>query len=172
MYGWGNTIINGKRINSNPIQKAALIGATLAKGIDADLFQFGTRCEQIQFNPLDTINSIKQTSLAQEGKVGHGTSFQSIFNTLKGTTYDRIFIISDLQGGDSIIGNSSYSSYVSGHGQPMIYTIDLTGYGSTMFKQDKKLVQLFGYGSDIYEMAKKVEIDPKALVKEIEAIVI
>lgn len=51
-----------------------------------------------------------------------------------------------------------------------IYAVDLTGYGTTMFKPGSKTYQIFGYGADIYELVKKVEIDPKVLIKEIEAI--
>jgi len=169
---WGGGVkINGKSINKAPIDKAALIGATLAKGINADLYQFASTCAPIKYNPMDSVNTIKNIGLKQEGKVGHGTSFDSIFQTLSlNGKYDRIFIISDLQGGDSIVRGSSYQTYKSKHGQPYIYTIDIQGYGTTMFKQDSKLIQLFGYGADIYEYVKKAELDPKALFKAIEAI--
>jgi hypothetical protein len=50
--------------------------------------------------------------------------------------------------------------------------VDIQGYGTTMFKPGNKLVQLFGYSADIYEMIKKAEVDPKAILTEIEAIVI
>ena len=68
--------------------------------------------------------------------------------------------------------NSSFQSYKSKHGEPFIYTVDIQGYGTTMFKPGNKLVQLFGYSADIYEMIKKAEVDPKAILTEIEAIVI
>jgi hypothetical protein len=51
-----------------------------------------------------------------------------------------------------------------------IYSVDLCGYGTTMFKPGSKTYGIYGYGSDIYELIKKVEIDPKALIREIEAI--
>lgn len=171
MHGSYNAIkIGGKSINKSPIEKAALIGATLAKGIGGDLYQFSSTCEMIKYNPNDSFNTIKKTALSQEGRVGHGTSFSSIFDTIRGIKYDRIFIISDLQGGDSIISNSSYTQYVSKYGMPYIYTIDLQGYGTTMFKKDKKLIQIFGYGSDIYEYCRTSEIDPQVVIKAIEAI--
>lgn len=159
------------RFNSVARDKASLIGATLAKGIGADLYHFASNCEEIKFNPSDSVNTIKNKGISLEGRVGHGTSFDTIFNTLKGK-YDRLFIISDMQGGDHVLRGSSYATYCQKHGKPFIYTIDIVGYGTTMFKQDSKLIQLFGYGPDIYEMVKKAEIDPKALLKEIEAIVI
>lgn len=164
--------MNGKSINKSPIDKAALIGATLAKGINADLYQFASTCQAIAFNPLDTINTIKNSVIRQQGKVGHGTFFNDIFAKLKRNGYNRIFIISDLQGGDNIASGSAYQAYKDQHGAPYVYTIDITGYGSTMFKPNKNVIQLFGYSADIYEMAKKVELDPRALLKEIEAIVI
>ena len=171
MHGSYNVIkVGDKNINKSPIEKAALIGATLAKGIGGDLYQFSSTCEMIKYNPNDSFNTIKKTALSQEGRVGHGTSFSSIFDTIRGTKYDRIFIISDLQGGDRIISNSSYTQYVSKYGMPYIYTIDLQGYGTTMFKKDKKLIQIFGYGSDIYEYCRTSEIDPQVVIKAIEAI--
>jgi hypothetical protein len=172
--GYGSyASMNGKKINANPIDKAALIGATLAKGIGADLYQFSSSTEEIRYNPGDSINTIKNICLNQQGRVGHGTDFGSIFTRLQSSgKYDRIFIISDLQGGDRIVTNSPFQTYKSKHGEPFIYTVDIQGYGTTMFKPGNKLVQLFGYSADIYEMIKKAEIDPKAILKEIEAIVI
>lgn len=169
MHSSSQVRVEGKSINKYPIDKAALIGATLSKGIGADLYQFSSSCEEIKYNPNDSVNSIKKVALSQEGRVGHGTSFESIFRTLNGK-YERVFIISDLQGGDNILRNSSYQTYCNKHGKPVIYTIDIQGYGTTMFKQTDKLVQLYGYSADIYEMVRKAEVDPKAILKEIEKI--
>lgn len=143
------------------IAKAALIAATLAKGINADVFHFADRCEAIKFNPLDSINTLKKQFLDNQGSVGYGTAFQSIMKTLNGK-YDRVFVISDMQGGD-MLDSKSYSS-------THIYSVDICGYGTTMFKPGNKVYKIFGYSSDIYELIKKVEIDPQALIKEIEAI--
>jgi len=116
---------------------------------------------------LDTVNTIKNVVLTRS--YGGGTEFNTIFRTLKGK-YDRVFVISDMQGGDSLLRGSSYQTYVKTNGQPFIYSIDLCGYGTTMFKQNEKLINLFGYGSDIYEMVKKSEINPEQILKEIRAI--
>lgn len=160
-----------KRINSSAVEKAALIAATLVKGIGGDMYQFASTAQKLTYNPLDSVNTIKNVGVKAIGNVGHGTSFESIFTTLQGK-YDRIFIISDMQGGDSILRGSSYQSYCNKNGQPYIYSIDISGYGTTMFKETNKLVQLFGYSADIYEQIKKVELDPKQILKEIDAIVI
>ena len=162
--------LNGKRTpNSHAVDKASLIGATLVKGIGADLYSFDSDCRKMQYNPLDSINTIKK--MVVDTTNGGNTVFESIFRNLNGK-YDRIFVISDMQGGDSLLRGSTYQSYVRTHGQPFIYSIDLCGYGNTMFKQNEKLINLFGYGSDIYESIKSSEINPKAILDEIRKIVI
>jgi hypothetical protein len=169
MSSGGYTRIGEKRINASPVEKAALIAATLSKGIGADMYHFASYCQKLHYNPLDSVNTIKNIGVTSIGKVGHGTDFGSIFNTLEGK-YDRVFIISDMQGGDSIIRNSFYQTYTKKHGQPFVYAIDIAGYGTTMFKQNEKLINLFGYGSDIYEFVKRSEINPEQILKEIRAI--
>ena len=143
------------------IAKAALIAATLAKGIGADVYHFADRCDQIKFNPLDTVNTLKKQFLGKQGSVGYGTAFNSIMRTLNGK-YDRVFVISDMQGADMV----DSKAYANTH----IYSVDICGYGTTMFKPGSKVYKIFGYSSDIYELIKKVEIDPQALIKEIEKI--
>lgn len=151
----------GKRGSEAAIAKAALIAATLAKGIGADVYHFANYTEQIKFNPLDTVNTLKNQFLSKQGNVGYGTEFNSIFTKL-GKNYDRVFVISDMQGASYL----ERATYKDAH----IYSIDICGYGTTMFKPGNKVYSLFGYSADIYELVKKVEIDPKAIIKEIEAI--
>lgn len=156
-------------INKSCIEKAALIGATLVKGIGADLYHFSNSCGTMSYNPLDSVNTIK--NMIVKSAYGGGTNFDSIFRTLNGK-YDRVFVISDMQGSDQLLRGSSYQSYLNKHGQPFIYSVDLQGYGTSMFKQTNKLINLFGYSSDIYEMIKSAEVNPRAILKEIEKIVI
>lgn len=168
---WSPVYVNNNSYNRKPVEKAALIAATLAKGIKSDMFHFGSRCEEIKFNPLDSISTIKNTGLSLIGKVGHGTDFDSIFAELsKHGKYDRIFIISDMQGADSINKSFSYKFYREKYGMPYIYSINLCGHETTMFKQSNKIINLFGYSKDIYEYVKVAEIDPNKILKEINAI--
>jgi hypothetical protein len=164
-------MINSKAtaINSRAIDKAALVAATLCKGIGGDMYQFDSVCQTMTYNPLDTINTIKNSIISRAH--GGDTKFETIFAKLNGK-YDRVFVISDMQGGDSILRGSSYQSYVNKHGQPFIYSIHMSGYATTMFKQNEKLINLFGYSSDIYEFVKRSEVNPKAILDEIKKIVI
>jgi hypothetical protein len=151
----------GKRGSEAAVTKASLIAATLAKGIGADVYHFASNCEQIKFNPLDSVNTIKKHLAAHQGRVGHGTDFGSIFKTI-GNKYDRVFIISDMQGAD-YLNKTAY-------GNMHIYSVDICGYGTTMFKPGNTVYKIYGYSADIYELIKKVEIDPQVLIKAIEAI--
>jgi 60 kDa SS-A/Ro ribonucleoprotein len=154
-------LANKNQGSKSAIEKAALIAATLAKGINADVFHFADRTEGIKFNPLDSVNTLKNQFMKCQGRVGYGTSFHSIFSTI-GKNYDRVFVISDMQ------GNSSLESYA--YKNMHVYSIDLVGYGTAMFKPGNKVYPLYGYSAEMYEMVKRVELDPKAIIKAIEAI--
>jgi hypothetical protein len=160
MFGsWSSgVLINGKKTNRTPIEKAALIGATLVKGIDADLAIFGTSTAGLRYNPVDSVNTIKNLVLREEGSVGHGTHFRSIFDYAD-DKYDRIFIVSDMQ---AMTAPKSH--------RETVYAIDLVGYGNTVFNKSEKVVQIYGYGSDIYESVKTAEVDFKEVLRKIEAI--
>jgi 60 kDa SS-A/Ro ribonucleoprotein len=149
--------IRGK---SGALDKAALIAATLAKGIGADVYTFADSCHGIKFNPTDGVNTIKE-KLLSNCHAGGGTRFVSIFQTI-GDKYNRVFVISDMQGADTL----SSSAYANTH----VYSVNMCGYGTTMFKPGNKVYSIFGYSADIYELVKKVEMDPKAILAEIEAI--
>ncbi len=171
MYGmsWNPLYVNGvKQHNRAPMEKASLIGATFAKATGADLYQFATDARAVKYNPGDTVNSIKDNILRGEGRVGHGTNLSTAFKLFSRNRamYDRVFIISDMQTADN--AGRAVRDYGA---NPHIYNIHLCGYKSTILpKSEKKSYQLFGYGSDIYELAKKVEINPNEIIKEIEAV--
>lgn len=161
------TMADKKRGRAGALDKAALIAATLAKGLDADAYEFASRCKKLSFNPLDSVNSIKQKFIRDAD--GGGTYWSSIFPVLsQNGAYDRVFIMSDEQGADEV--ESSYKAYCQQFGTPHVYVINLCGYGPTMIKQNTKVHRIFGYTADIYETAKKTEIDVNVVLKEIEAI--
>jgi len=153
---------NKKHGSKSAIEKASLIAATFAKGLGADVFHFANHTEAIKVNHLDSINTLKNQIAGKQGAVGYGTAFESINRVVKG--YDRVFIISDMQGRDQVLTKFENNTHV--------YCVNIAGYGSSTIKPGSKVYQLFGYSSEMYELAKKVEIDPKALIKAINAIVI
>lgn len=169
--GWGGGVsmnIGGQRtrINRSPAEKAALLAAAFVKGVGADVYHFASYCEKISYNPLDTFNTIKKVFMRQNGRVGHGTQFNTIVDKLKAskTRYNRVIVVSDMQGHDS---------FKHGHipGSPYVYSIDMCGYGTTMANpKNPKVFALYGYSAEMVRVATQMEIDPKALIKEIEAV--
>lgn len=155
---------NNKAGSTSALDKAALIAATLGKGLNADVYHFANTCAPIRFNPGDSVNTIKKTLLSANS-VGGGTEFSSIFDRVDAKNYSRIFVISDMQGADSIRRHLQYPDVY-------VYSVDITGYGTTMFKPDSRVYSIYGYSADIYEMMKKVEIDYNAVLTAINEIVI
>lgn len=147
--------------NSRAIDKAALIAATLAKGINADVYHFDSYCNPVSFNPSDSVHTIKEKFAGIS--MGNETLFHTIFEKLKGKNYTRVFVISDMQGADQLKQSVDYP-------HTYIYSIDVCGYGTTMFKPNSKVYAIHGYSADIYEMAKKVEIDYNAVFSAIDEI--
>jgi hypothetical protein len=157
--GTNVTLVGGNKGSESRLAKGALVAATLLKGIDADVFHYADYTKEItNINPLDSINTIKNQILGLRGKLGYGTNMNSVFELL-GNKYDRIFIISDMQG-DKYINPNNYKHI-------KVYAVDMAGYGNSMFESGRNLFQIKGYGSDIYELIKKVEIDPKALLNAV-----
>jgi hypothetical protein len=157
----------GRSGSASALDKGALIAATLAKGIGADMYVFADNCTITSFNPLDSVNTLKANLIGRHPSVGGGTYWGSIFPALQGK-YDRVFCISDEQGADSVEG--SYKAYVTKHGYPETYVINMCGYAPTMLKESTHVHRLFGYTADIYESAKRVEIDINAVINEINKI--
>ena len=171
--GWGNPVqIDAKtKIKAKPVEKAALIAATFAKGIDGDVYQFGTSTKIVNgYNPVDSINTIKTHFMNQIGKVGHGTFYGSIFPELDkvGGKYDRVIIITDEQGADEI--ESSYKRYSEKYGTPYVYFINITGYAPVMTKENNRIFRLRGYSADIYEKIPKLELNMNEVINAIKAI--
>jgi hypothetical protein len=158
---FSNMKINGKSTSKAPLDKAALIGVTLAKGIGADIIQYASTTREIRFNPSDSINTIKQSITRSSGVVGHGTNFAGIFDYARKSSvpYDRIFIVSDMQS-------------ATGFKTPRqtVYAINLVGYGNTVFNKNTNVVQIHGYGADIYESVKTAEVDIKDVIEKINSI--
>jgi hypothetical protein len=124
------------------------------------------------YNPNDSINTIKKGFEGHIGDAGHGTYMHTIFPTLdrEGGRYDRIFIITDEQSHSNV--ENAYRDYSKRYGTPHVYFINIVGYGPTVLKQDTRVHRIYGYSPDIYESAKKVEIDPNEIIKEINKIII
>jgi 60 kDa SS-A/Ro ribonucleoprotein len=172
MEGRGVSLGNGKRSKSSPAEKAALIAATFAKGINGDVYHFASGSEKITgWNPTDSVNTLKKKFTSYNGRQGHGTDFGACFHLFERTNerYDRVVIISDMQDGYGRIENS-FKNYVNKFGTPYVYLIDVVGYAATQLKSTSKVFRLYGYSSDIYEKIPQLEVNINEVIDAINRI--
>lgn len=142
-------------------QKGALFAAALVRATGADLVLFGT---DASYHSLGTGSSVLAAAESLRFNYG-GTNFHAAFNliTKTGTAYDRIIILSDMQGwaedsyGDSRPTKGAFKAYKKATGaDPMLYSIDLAGYGTLMFPE-KRVVALAGFSEKIFDLMGIVE---------------
>lgn len=165
-----------------PIQIATLFGAVLYKAISgSEVMTFDTSARYINLNPMDSIFSLRSGILNR--RWGGGTSFNSIFATAN-NRYDRIIILSDMQGWvdptgwtpgpwrsshDNVkIGSTYYKKKFKCN--PKIYSFDVTGLGTLKFPE-KNTYLIGGWSEKVFDLMRYVEEDPNALTKVIESYV-
>lgn len=154
--------------NSNSLDKAALIGSTIAKATNADIIRFGGHAEYVSYNPNQDV-----FSLANSIKRGMGTTSLSAAWSLaksSGKKYDRVFILSDNECNE---GNTytAYKSYVESVGNPYVYSVDLAAYGTNAIA-GPKVRYYYGYGFSMFEDIANVEFNPNQHIDKIKKIVI
>lgn len=143
-----NYITNGKgsTYKSSCLDKASLIGCTIAKATNADIIRFGSHGEYINYDINQNVFALAKSIQTEMG----GTSLMRAWEiaTTQNRKYDRVFILSD---NECNIGNSyeSYKEYVQKVGNPYVYSIDLCGYGTTQLVGER-VKYLYGYGLNIF----------------------
>ncbi len=159
-------------------QVGAMFGVALAKSNNADFMYFGDNAKYRdialdaptlgQLETLDALNGYYGSSA--NGYVGHGTNFNSIFQTAN-KKYDRIVIFSDMQGW---VGGYTPKAAVNAYrtkfnADPHIYSVDLRGHGTMQFPENK-VYALAGFSEKVFELMGLLEQDKKALIHKIEAV--
>lgn len=161
--------IKSNKDNDNTIscaEIAGLFGVTLAKANqNSNVVLFDNSATHYIVNPNDSI----LTNLKNINFRGGGTTFSSIFRVLK-KGYDRIIILSDMQSWNDSQFKDTFKSYKSKFDcNPFIFSVDLQGYGSSVFPESK-VALLTGFSEKMFETMKNLEQDKNALIKEIESI--
>ena len=148
----------------NPASIGALFSAVLVKSNNCDFMSFSDDAKYHNINPMDSTLTITE----KFNFVSGGTNFHSIFKRAN-KKYDRIIILSDMQGWMG--GNapaSSFNEYKRMTGaNPFIYSFDLNGYGSMQFPENR-VFAIAGFSEKIFETMKVMETDKNALIKEIK----
>lgn len=158
--------------------KATVLALAMAKANNSDIVIFGNNATYVNYDLdsplLDLVSKFARFNEHGNYYVGHGTNFHSIFQALN-KKYDRIILFSDMQAWvtshfASSSPKESFKSYKSRHkADPFVYSIDMSGYGTSQFN-DGKVFQIAGYSEKIFDIIKLLEQDKNALIKKIEAI--
>ena len=156
------------RYKSTSMDKACLIGATIAKSTNADIIRFGSNAEYVKWNPNSDVFSIASGMKKDMGM----TSLSAAWRLAEGSgkKYDRVFILSD---NECNRGSSytSYMSYVKNCGGPYVYSVDLAAYGTTQVVGDKVRFY-YGFGYSMFDDIAKSEFNPNYHLDKVKQIVI
>lgn len=153
---------------SSCADKAALLGATIAKSTNADVIVFGTTAKYVNYNVNSDVFSIANQIKCNLG----GTNLAEAWRLAQssGKRYDRVFILSD---NECNAGNTyaSYTSYVRAVGEPYVYSVDMAAYGTTQIVGDK-VRYYYGYGFSMFEDIANTEFNPTQHMDKVRKIVI
>jgi hypothetical protein len=155
-------------MSGRPSEIASLFGAILAKSNNSDVLTFANRADYKSYNPLDSVMTIRNSFRYSGG----GTNFKSIFTTAN-KKYDRVVILSDLQGW---IGYTSptaeFKQYKKTYdANPYVYSWDLAGLGTMQFPENN-VFALAGFSDKVFQIMSLLEQDRNRLLGEIKSITI
>lgn len=153
-------------MQGKPSVIGALFSAILVKSNNADFVTFDTEAKYRNVNPMDSTITITNSMRFNGG----GTDFHCIFRTLN-KKYDRIIILSDMQGWVGYnTPAAAFNQYKGATGSnPFVYSFDLQGYGSMQFPE-KKVFCLAGFSDKVFDIMNLLEQDKEALINEIKSV--
>lgn len=153
---------------TSSMDKAALIGATIAKATLADVIVFGGHAETRTYNANADVFSIAKGFKGDLGSTNLGAAWQLAAKS--GVNYDRVFILSDYECNK---GNTyaAYTSYLRSVGNPYVYSVDLAAYGTTQHVGDN-VRYYYGFGFAMFDDIANVEFNPNYHLDKIKKIVI
>lgn len=165
-------------MSGKPAEIGSLFSAVLYKSNDADFMNFSDEAEYHTLNASDSVMTIANSMNFRSG----GTNFHAIFQ-MANKAYDRIIILSDMQGwmesenwnlgyniSDGGAPTSSFAAYKKKYNcNPIVYSFDLQGYGTLQFPEPN-VYCITGFSEKVFDTMKMLETDKDALIHEIEAI--
>lgn len=166
-------------MSGQPFRIGSTFLAVMAKANpDSDVMLFSDEARYKSINPKSCITDITQ-NLIKDFR-GCGTDFSSIFRVID-KAYDRIVILSDMQGWMEGDGDYRYSGatlhqafveYTNKYNiNPHLYSFDLQGHGDMKFPQHQ-VYCLAGFSEKIFDVMSLLEQDRNALINKIKSIII
>jgi len=153
-------------MSGRPSEIASLFGAMLAKANNCDVMTFATHANYKQYNPMDSILTIRNGFKFSGG----GTNLRDVF-VKANKAYDNMIILSDMQ---SFIGHDTpliqLNSYKSKFNcNPNIFSFDLAGLGTLQMPQNQ-IYCLAGFSDRVFDVMDALKEDRNALINKINSI--
>lgn len=163
MMGFGE---DGK----SPIEVGGMFASVLIKSNKADFITFSDNAQYMNMSSRGSVMQMTKT-LVDSARAG-GTNFHAIFNTAN-RKYDRIIILSDMQGW---IGYNTPSEMFNSYkrrmnANPHVYSFDLQGYGTLQFPEHQ-VYAIAGFSDKVFDIMKVLEKNKRALIKEIDKVIL
>lgn len=155
---------------NRPADIGGLFAASLAKAWNADVVNWNMSASFENYNPCDSVLSIMRSFKFNGG----GTNLSAAFDALV-EKYDRVVVLSDMQTWMDFScrgAHDAWRNYCQRSGCiPKLYSFDLKNYGS-MAMPEAGVFCLAGYSDKVFDIMAKMEVDPKAMITEVESIVL
>ena len=157
---------NRNKEGMTPAEIGALFAAVLVKANNCDFLTFDEVARYVNMNPMDSTITLAGALRFPGG----GTNFHTIFRAAN-KPYDRIIILSDMQGW---IGHTTPSGTFNEWKtrykcNPFLYSFDLQNYGSMQFPE-QNVFCLAGFSDKVFDIMRLLEKDKHALINEIKKI--
>jgi len=160
----GRTLIgidSSGSMGGDPIKKASIFGATLAKAnINADVILYDTKVKEAAFSSRIPVVDFAARIVAEAMGGGTETSLVFQYALQKGIKYDRFIIISDNESWSEGYGRSVQQVYEYYKNQtstdPFVYAIDIQGYG-TKDVTGSKVFHLTGWSNRLLDFVAHAE---------------
>lgn len=155
------------RYKKSCMDKASLIGATLAKALNSDVIRFGDDAEYVKYNSNQDVFSLAKSIQKNMGCTSLASAWKAAQKS--GRKYKRVFILSD---NECNKGNTytTYKSYLESTGDPYVYSVDLAAYG-TVAMAGEKVKYYYGFSYSMFEDIAR-EFNPAMHLEEVKKIVI
>ena len=153
-------------MSGTPSEIASLFGAMLIKANECDVMTFATKAEYINYDPSDTVISLRNKFRFSGG----GTNVKSVFEKAN-KSYDNIILLSDFQ---SWLGYTTptkeYNAYKKKYNvNPHVFSWDLAGMSTLQFPENQ-IYCLAGFSDKVFDVMKILKTDKKALLNRINSI--
>lgn len=154
-------------LSISALEYAGLFAAMLAKGLNADVIAFSDDARYVNYDAGNTTLSLAADFVRNAKSAG--TNMGAVFQIAKGG-YDRVIVITDMQSWSGIQPHDALKLYRQKHnGEPLIYSFDVTGYGTNQFKPGK-IQMLSGVSFGVLDLIGKCETDRDAILNDVRAV--